>query len=65
MTSPHKDFVSVGETELKRKWMRFKPLISTWTRGGQAYETVALKHPVYTLKIRGSWLTTKGVCFSP
>lgn len=29
--------------ELERKWMRFKPLISSWRREGQAYETVALK----------------------
>lgn len=27
----------------ERKWMRFKPLISSWRREGQAYETVALK----------------------
>ena len=36
--------VCVGEREQQRKWMSFKPLISTWTRDGQAYETVALKH---------------------
>lgn len=33
MTLAHTDFVPVGErereTELERKWMRFKPLIST------------------------------------
>lgn len=56
MTLAHTDFVPVGEreTELERKWMRFKPLISTWTRDGQAYETVALKHSTYIHKIRGS-----------
>lgn len=25
-------------------WMRFKPLISTWNRDGQAYEPMTLKH---------------------
>lgn len=58
MTLAHTDFVPVGErereTELERKWMRFKPLISTWSRDGQAYETVALKHSTYIHKIRGS-----------
>lgn len=29
--------------KLERKWMRFKPLISSWRREGQAYETVALR----------------------
>lgn len=29
--------------KLERKWMRFKPLISSWRREGRAYETVALK----------------------
>lgn len=45
------------------KWMSFNPLIPSWTPDGQAYETVALKHSTYTLKIRGLdfWLTTKSL----
>lgn len=41
ITSPNKDLVLVGgrATEPQRKWMSSKPLISTWTRDGQAYET--------------------------